>query len=1107
MGTILVKIIRLLCLAGLTVFPSACLFGQSSVVINEFMVDPPPEFISYVELHNYGNEAVNLRGWQLFRSEDVDNNGGVITNQAIILQPKEFIVITLDAGTLEFIYGDVNRIEMPLFPEFGRQVSDEIRLFNDTGQAVDSLQYTFAEWGGAGVALERRRQEFPSIYSENWAESTSELFGTPGSENLIDSNFPFRISGIQVGSNREIFLIFNSDVNPDDIYPGQFELDGIEPASAVLIDPNIVRLQFDMEPGSGEKTIRTGEIRSLPGWKIDDGEEFNFTIYDAYTPGDVVVNEIMYNPPQDYPSYVELTNRSDKYLNLRNWKLLRKEISTNPGGVISTGAVPIGPRDYLVVTDNLSALRTAFGEVDTVEMDDFPGFTSTVPEQIRLVDDSEVLADSLEYIPSVWGGREVALERKSPDVGSVYAENWAESPAALLGTPGEENQVRPDSDRPVLNEVSFFENRGFRLFFNKTIDPESATQQSNYSFNPAIDILEINAVRDEVFIELRQELQNGEQYTITIDGVTDLFGNHILQTSRTLEFLELDEISPGDFVINEILYRRASAGSPEFVEIYNTTEKTIDVSEWQFFAGSGSAELPRNTVLRKNSYLVFTDQQLFANGASQIIYLSGFPGLSNTGSSVGFRNEEGITMDSLSYRPEWGAHKPGVSLERRDPAALSIDPFNWKDSAAESGSTPASENSSYEVDLTPPKILFANLSHPDSLEIAFNKFVDLTGNEQVNFSDFPKDQPSSSTRFLVNGEEAGIIDYDELRANRIILDTEQVSPGKMNILRVEDVKDFKGNTTADEIDIAQPVSEGQLVINEIMYHPLTGGADDDSPDQSEYLEIYNKQPYAVSLEGLFLHDEPDESQNFTKIEPVSTSQRWIPANGYALFYPESENFTLSESRTGISFGLSEEDDRFGLRADRTSLSLTLSGRAVYLADSTGVVLDRVDYNPEWHNPNLITTQGISLERINPDVESNDPLNWGSHSTVIGGTPMARNSLNQRSDSEGGREGVELSPNPFSPDSDGIDDNLIINYHFEDPNYMLKVRIYDRYGRLVRDLANNHAAGLNGSLIWDGRTDDGQRNRIGIYIIYVEAYNGSTGDRRVFRETAVLARKF
>ncbi|MEX2456099.1 MAG: gliding motility-associated C-terminal domain-containing protein, partial [Balneolaceae bacterium] len=95
----------------------------------------------------------------------------------------------------------------------------------------------------------------------------------------------------------------------------------------------------------------------------------------------------------------------------------------------------------------------------------------------------------------------------------------------------------------------------------------------------------------------------------------------------------------------------------------------------------------------------------------------------------------------------------------------------------------------------------------------------------------------------------------------------------------------------------------------------------------------------------------------------------------------------------------------------------------------------------------------------------------------------------------------------SPDGDGFDDNLFINYKFDQPDYLMRIRIYDRYGRLVRTLVDAHQAGFEGSIIWDGLSDDGQSNRIGIYIVYVEAYNSATGKNQNFKETVVLARQF
>jgi hypothetical protein len=203
----------------------------------------------------------------------------------------------------------------------------------------------------------------------------------------------------------------------------------------------------------------------------------------------------------------------------------------------------------------------------------------------------------------------------------------------------------------------------------------------------------------------------------------------------------------------------------------------------------------------------------------------------------------------------------------------------------------------------------------------------------------------------------------------------------------------------------------------------------------------------------------------------------------------------------------EELEPFALRTNRTSLSLPNAGHKVYLADSTGAVIDMADYSPDWHNPNLVSTQGIALERINPDLETNDPSNWGSSTSTLGGTPGSENTLYQDSGAPPDDVGISLSPNPFSPDGDGFEDNLFINYTLDQPDYLLRIRIYDRYGRLVRTLADGMNAGLSGSVICDGRTDSGGRNRIGIYIVYAEAYNSANGSRRAFREIAVLARQF
>jgi hypothetical protein len=397
--------------------------------------------------------------------------------------------------------------------------------------------------------------------------------------------------------------------------------------------------------------------------------------------------------------------------------------------------------------------------------------------------------------------------------------------------------------------------------------------------------------------------------------------------------------------------------------------------------------------------------------------------------------------------------------------------------------------------LSGPEIVFANLFHADSIEVVFDRFIN----------------PVPETRFSIDGYTLEILQYEPDRSDRIVIAVPPVPGAAEWILLAENLigSESELSLTA-EAPVAKPLKPGEVVFNEIMYRPLADNRDG-IPDQSEYLEILNRSSYTVSLEGIFLHDEPDENGEVSVISPVSTTYRYLTPGGYLVIYPEPADVELSESRTGIYFGLGAADNPKGLRVHRSTLSLFNSGRQVYLADSSGAEIDMVHYEPGWHNPNLISTLGISLERISPDLESNDPGNWSSSVNSLGGTPVTVNSVFQQlpdtrsGEMQGGS--LTLSPNPFSPDDDGFDDRLFIHYELDEPDYMVRVRIFDRYGRLVRTLADGEPAGFTGNLIWDGLTDDGQRNRVGIYIIHLDAYNSANGKRSALREIAVLARRF
>jgi hypothetical protein len=1075
------------------------------VVINEIMYDEPEDYTEYIELYNVSDKAIDLAGWQQANDTATRN---ILTEEQKILPPDSYIAILPNFNLLN-IFPDIPHLNAGTGLSTLKNGGDNVVVANAEGVIIDSLRYS-PEWGGDGVSLERRRTNRSSLYSENWGDSPSEDFGTPGMPNEVESDFNFIVIDARSISPTIIRVQFNANVKSSDVDPEFFTVDDTNPNSVSKETNQILLLEFSDPLESGQQTLVIDDnLRSAGGFTIGDDVEIQITVFDTFSGGDILINEFMYRPPSGYVRYVELVNTSSKLLNLRNWRIQRRDVSGDSERIISEDDLALEPGELIVLSEDSEALEEIFGEGNFFELSSFPDLTVTVADQIRLFTNEETIADSLQYEPSEWGGNGVALERLSQDVESTIRENWAESPNELLGTPGLPNEVEPDSSPPEIVRAAQYQDQGFVLTFNERIDSDEAMDNENYNITPNIPISMIALDRNEVILFTGDELVNDQEYEITVSGIGDIFGNEIEPITVTVRYLEFGDVAPGQVVVNEIMYEPSDGSGAEFIEIFNRTDSNYDLTGWLLGDSTDETEIPRGVLIRENDYLVFTDTQSFAAGSRKFVFVPDFQSLNNSGDGITLKNAAGTVIDSLFYQTDWGIDEPGISLERKDPAGLSTDPGNWASSTSERGSTPGMQNSTFEVDESAPKILFANFINPDSIEVEFNEFVDLVpgGENKLAKGGGLQKQSQSNARFLLNGTPTELLFYDEDAGDRVILDGSVVSQGEEVTLNVENLGDYKGNiATQLQQPIAQPISAGDVIFNEIMFDPISDERDG-LPDQSQYVEIYNRRSYAISLEGFVLHDEPDEDGDISVIEPIQSNRQWLPANGYALIYPEPQEVPFSNSRAADFFDLPGDMQEFAIQTDRTTLSLTNTGRQIYLADSTMQTIDMVDYLPEWHNPNIVDTKGIALERINPNFETNDEANWSSNSTPLGGSPGSKNSIYQGSEQTISGNNIAFNPNPFSPDDDGFEDNLLINYSFDEPDYLIKVRIYDRYGRLVRKLAEAKRAGFEGTLVWDGKTDEGLRNRVGIYIVLLEAYNSTNGKNLSFKETVVIARKF
>jgi len=112
--------------------------------------------------------------------------------------------------------------------------------------------------------------------------------------------------------------------------------------------------------------------------------------------------------------------------------------------------------------------------------------------------------------------------------------------------------------------------------------------------------------------------------------------------------------------------------------------------------------------------------------------------------------------------------------------------------------------------------------------------------------------------------------------------------------------------------------------------------------------------------------------------------------------------------------------------------------------------------------------------------------------------------------------VDKNTNPFSPED--LENNFVkINFNIEDPEAKKTMIICDISGKEVIKLldkdqlpngdVSTYSFIKSGSITWDGKRHDGSRVPTGVYIVYFEAYNSSTGKKYVGKDVVVVGRKW
>lgn len=650
-----------------------------------------------------------------------------------------------------------------------------------------------------------------------------------------------------------------------------------------------------------------------------------------------------------------------------------------------------------------------------------------------------------------------------------------------------------DTEPPQLVKLEATANHLLDVYFNEALQTEQATNIQNFYVNNNI-AYPLVAVQDEqnpgkISLTFDRTFPSGQELKITIQNMTDLSGN----VAPSIEgFFTWFTALAFDLQISEIMADPDPAvGLPveEYLEIYNRTDKEINLNGWTLITGNTSRTFGEIAVLPEGFLLVGD-----INAAEELETFGpfwGFSGfaLTNAGQMTVLKNAAGQVISCVDYSDEWYdseiKKQGGWSLEQIDPANPCGGKNNWTASVSTSGGTPGMVNSvlAENPDVASPFVHRVEYIDTLTIIVHFSEYMDST-------------LLHSATGYLIEPDLGNPSSAVPLQPDysRVMLHLNPGRPVEANTVYTlsvtTELTDCCGNlinpSHTVRFGIPAVAEQNDVVINEILVNPK-----DTFVEGVEFVEVYNRSGKIIDVQTLVLATEDDITGGIAFAKNISEA-------GLLLF--PSAFLVLTTDPDIVMLQYFAENPEAFIRMDAMP-SFANTGGVVVLATKGLQIIDRFAYNENMHIPILTSTAGVSLERIHYDRPAGDPTNWHSAAEDAGyATPGYQNS--QFATAIQVDDPVTIDPEIFSPDMDGNDDVLNISYQFQQPGYIADISIYDSRGRMVRKLVNNELLGTEGVFSWDGITDDNQKASIGIYIIFFEVFNTS-GNHEKYKKTAVL----
>ena len=564
-----------------------------------------------------------------------------------------------------------------------------------------------------------------------------------------------------------------------------------------------------------------------------------------------------------------------------------------------------------------------------------------------------------------------------------------------------------------------------------------------------------------------------------------LLATSILLTSNQILSQTNSEPIRYDIIISEIMAKPTpEIGLPavEYLELHNRLPYPCTLRNWRLTLGNTSKNLP-DILIDSCGYVVLIAQKYledFSPYCDNIFTLSSLA-ITDGGQKLTLYNQHDEVIHYVNFSKMWHTEhikqEGGWSLEMIDENRPCEGKWNWDSSIDPSGGTPGKSNSIRNTlnNNIQPRVSGATLMDSLTLRVHFSKT--LSANVKEN------------TGLFYTKPTLNILSINEVPPEFSSIDIQFETAIQTNTVYTLFLSGTFSDCGGNSYQINDQLPFGRsslpapfdLVINEILTNPL----DDENAD---YVEIYNRSDHIIDLKEVKIGYGGDTLPHKAVI---------AASKGWQLF-PKAYVALCKQKRITMQQYICKDETRL---VDCDSLpDFAISKGVIHLTDRSLQSIDRFSYTEEMHYSKLLTTKGVSLERLYADMPTQDENNWRSTAESAGfGTPGYANSQagNVLENNE-----FEIAPEVFSPDNDGFEDYAEVICTFSGEENRVNIVIYDSRGHPIKHLSDNVLCGRTARFRWDGDDDRNQSAPAGMYVLQLESWDLRT--QKTIRKRKVVS---